>query len=185
LERLKANHDVTVSWRSFELRPPGSPPIPPEYRQRIEQMRPQLEQVARERYGLTLNAGPFGLNSRPALIGAKFAEAQGVGEAYHDGVFRAYWQAARDIGATAVLTEIAVSIGLDAAAFVAALADPRWLTAVTDDVDLAHRMGLNGVPAMLFAGKYLVSGAQPYAALVRVLAQVEDEMGQRPTTNDE
>ena len=151
--------------------------MPAEYRQRIEQMRPQLEQTARERYNLILNAGPFGINSRPALIGAKFAEAQGVGEAYHDAVFRAYWQEARDIGETAVLTEIATPVGLDPAAFAEALDDPRWLTAVTDDVHLAHSMGLNGVPAMLFAEKYLVSGAQPYAALVRVLAQVEDEMG--------
>jgi len=177
LEQLKANYDVTTSWRSFELRPPGSPPIPEAYRQRIEQMRPQLEQIAHERYGLTLRAGPFGINSRPALIGAKFAEAQGVGEAYHDAVFRAYWQEARDIGDTAVLTEIAAAVGLDPVAFQAALDDPRWLTAVTDDVHQAQALGLNAVPAIIFAGKYLVSGAQPYPTLVRVLAQVEDEMG--------
>jgi predicted DsbA family dithiol-disulfide isomerase len=177
LERLKANHDVTTSWRSFELRPPDSPPIPAEYRRRIEQTRPQLEQIARERYNLILNAGPFGVNSRPALIGAKFAEAQGAGEAYHDAVFRAYWQEARDIGDQAVLTEIATAVNLDPAAFGEALDDPRWLTAVTDDVRLAHSMGLTGVPALLFAEKYLVSGAQPYPTLVRVLAQVEDEMG--------
>jgi len=140
-------------------------------------MRPQLEQIARERYGLVLNAGPFGINSRPALIGAKFAEAQGVGEAYHDAVFRAYWQEAQDIGDTAVLTEIAAAVGLDPAAFQAALDDSRWLMAVTDDVYQAQALGLNAVPAILFAGKYLVSGAQPYPTLVRVLAQVEDETG--------
>ncbi len=85
-------------------------------------------QVARERYNRTLDPGPFGIDSRPALIGAKFAEQQGAGPAYHDGVMRAYWQEARDISDRAVLAEIAAAAGMERAAFIAALDDPAFET---------------------------------------------------------
>ena len=73
--------------------------------------------MAREQYGLDLNRGPMGIHSRAALIGAKFAEAQGKAQQYHDAVFRAYWQRANNIGDVEVLAEIAQAIGLDRSAF--------------------------------------------------------------------
>src|SRR5260370_41633303 len=91
LEKLRENHDIAIHWRSFQLRPPGSPPIPPEYRARIEASRPHLQQRAREQYGLELNIGPFNLDNRPALIAAKFAGSQATGEAVHKPVMQAYW----------------------------------------------------------------------------------------------
>ena len=167
-----ASHDVTVRWRSFELRPAGSPPMPAAYRAKIEAGRPQFNQMARDKYGLEMNGGPFGIDSRPALIGAKYAEAQGEGEAYHRAVFAAYWQQARDIGDLTVLAEIAEAAGLAREPFLAALHEPQFEAAVTADVNLARQYQLNGVPAMIFANKYLVSGAQPYEVLVQVVEQI-------------
>ena len=95
-----------MRWRSYELRPAGTT-VSPEYRAKIEGYRPQMRLIAKERYGLEINEGPFGINSHLALVGAKYAEAHGVGDAYHDAVFRAYWQEAKDISDTAVLAEIA------------------------------------------------------------------------------
>lgn len=166
---------LDIHWRSFELRPAGAPPIPPEYRARIEASRPQLMQVARERYNRELNPGPFGIDSRPALIGAKFAEQQGAGPAYHDGVMRAYWQAARDISDRAVLAEIAAAAGVERTAFIAALDDPAFDAAVQQDVELARQYGLNGVPALVFDNRYLISGAQPVDVLRRVVDQIAGE----------
>ena len=131
--------------------------------------------MAQEQYGVAINEGPFGVDSRPALVGAKYAEAQGVGEAYHDAIFRAYWQQAQSIEETAVLIAVAEQVGLDGPAFEAALAEEKWDTAVTSDVHQAYRYGLNGVPALIFAHKYLVSGAQPYEALVQVIEQIQSE----------
>jgi predicted DsbA family dithiol-disulfide isomerase len=174
LEALQESHGVAVRWRSFELRPQGTP-IPPAYLARIEAMRPQLYQMAREQYGLELNSGPMGIDSRPALIGAKYAEAQGVGDAYHEAVFAAYWLHGRSIEETAVLADIAASIGLERDAFLAALQDEAWDTAVAADIQQARAYGLSGVPALVFAGKYLVSGAQPYQTLVQVTEQIQSE----------
>lgn len=175
LEKLEASHGVTVQWHAYELRPKGSPPLPLEYKERILAGRPRLYAVARESYGLELNQGPFGIDSRPALIGAKFAEHQGVGPAYHDAVMRAYWVEAKSIEEREVLAEIAVAIGLDRDAFLAALTDPALEQEVLDDIAWAQTNGLNGVPALVFQQKYLVSGAQPYDVLTRVVDQIRAE----------
>lgn len=167
---------MDVHWRSFELRPKGSPPIPPEYKARIEAGRPRLAAIARENYNRDINQGPFGIDSRMALTGAKYAEALGVGPAYHAAVMRAYWQEARDIGDRSVLADIAVAVGLARDAYLAALDNPEYDAQVQADEDLAHAYGLNGVPALVFADKYLISGAQPVDALRRVLDQVAKEL---------
>jgi predicted DsbA family dithiol-disulfide isomerase len=166
---------VDIHWRSFELRPRGGPPIPPEYRQRIEAMRPQLIAVARERYGREINQGPVGIDSRPALIGAKYAESKGLGNAYHEAIMNAYWQQARDIGDREVLGEIAAALGLPRAEYLAALDDAAFDAQVQADIDLAHAYGLNGVPALVFDNRYLVSGAQPADVLRQVIAEIVNE----------
>ncbi len=160
-----------MRWRSYELRPAGSV-VSPEYRAKIENYRPQMRAMAKERYGLEINEGPFGINSRPALIGAKFAEEQGVGEVYHDAVFRAYWQEAGDISDLNVLGDIAEEVGLERPLFCAALEDEKYDQQVSADIEQAFMYGLNGVPAAVFAEKYLVSGAQPYEAFVQVAQKV-------------
>ena len=175
MEKLKESHNVQIRWRSYELRPAGSPPISPDYRARIEAGRPQMEQMARERYGLELNTGPFGIDSRPALVGAKFAEAQGVGEAFHDAVFRAYWQDAQNIEDLDVLAELATAVGLDRDQFLAALDDPHYQGAMLADVQQAFQFGLGGVPALVYNNKYLVSGAQPYELLAEVAEKAAEE----------
>jgi predicted DsbA family dithiol-disulfide isomerase len=162
-----------VVWRSYELCPTGAPPIPPEYLARIKASEPRLIQIAGEQYGLELNRGPLGVQSRLALIGAKYAEAQGKGWPYHDAVFRAYWQRANNIGDVDVLAEIARSIGLDRGAFLAALNDEQFEAQVEADVEQAYYYGLTGVPALIFGERYLVSGAQPYEVLRQVVEKVE------------
>lgn len=152
--------------------------MPPEYRQRIEAGRPQLIAIARERYGREINQGPFGIDSRPALIGAKYAESKGLGLAWHEAAMRAYWQEARDIGDTAVLAELAESVGLPRDEFLRALQDPTFDAEVQADVEIARDYGLNGVPALIFNNRYAVSGAQPAGVLRRVVAQIASEAGE-------
>jgi predicted DsbA family dithiol-disulfide isomerase len=172
---LKEKYHAEIRWHSYELRPAGSPPVSPAYRARIEAMRPQMEAMARDRYGLEINAGPFGISSRPALIGAKFAEAQGQGEAYHDAVFCAYWQEARDIADLDVLGDMATAVNLNKTEFLAALNDPVYEQQVTADIEQAFRFGLSGVPALVFNQKYLVVGAQPLPTLEEVAEKALEE----------
>ena len=163
-------------WRSFELRPKGGPPISPEYREYIETVgRPRFHAVAQDQYGLTINSGPFGIDSRPALVGAKYAESQGVGDLYHQAVFRAYWLEARSLEDQAVLREIAESTRLDGDDFLTALDSEELDLAVSADIAQAQMLNITGVPALVFEKKYLVSGAQPYDVLTEVVEQIQTE----------
>ena len=90
--------------------------MPPEYRARIEAGRPRFAAMAREQYGLAINPGPLGIDSRPALIGEQYAATQGCGDAYHDAVADAYWLQAQSIDNREVLADIAESVGLERAA---------------------------------------------------------------------
>ncbi len=147
--------------------------MPPEYRARIEATQPRFNQMAREMYSLEINRGPMGIPSRSALIGAKYAETTDRGDAYHAAIYRAYWLDAKSIDDRQVLSEVARSIGLEKNIFLAALDDPKYETRVDRDIEQAHLYGLNGVPALVFNNKYLVSGAQPYDVLRGVVEKIE------------
>ncbi|MCO5200041.1 MAG: DsbA family protein [Anaerolineae bacterium] len=161
-----------MRWRSYELRPAGAPPMPPEYKAKILAGRPRFEAMARERYGVSINPGPFGFNSRPALIGEKYAESQGLLHAYHDAVMAAYWQNAVDIGRIENLADIAESVGINRNDFLNALSAETYAKAVDQDILFARQNGLNGVPALVFENRYLVSGAQSAAALRQVVDEI-------------
>ena len=176
LKQLQDSHDVEIVRRAYELRPEGQPPMPEHFREYIDKTaQPQFNQTARQRYGIEINRGPLGVNSRPALVGAKYANEHGKSAEYHDAAYRAYWQNAKDIEDRAVLLDIARSVGLDVDGFAAALDDERYLNQVLADERQAQEYGLSGVPAMVFENKYLVSGAQPYETLLKVVERVQSE----------
>ena len=175
MEKLQTIYDLDIQWRSFQLRPAGSPPISPEFRARIEASRPRFAERVHEELGLELNVGPFEIDSRPALILEKFAESQGFGEQCHKAIQDAYWLQARSIDKPEVLEELAQQTGLPTEHFDAVLQSPVYDAEVSADVDLAHQYGLDAVPALVFNNKYLVMGAQPYDVLRRVVEKVQAE----------
>jgi predicted DsbA family dithiol-disulfide isomerase len=179
LEKLKASHGITITWKSYELRPQGSPPMSAAYMERIQAAQPQLRAIASEHYGIAINHGKLGINSRPALIGMKFAEKQGKGDAYHQAVFEAYFTKAQNIEEHTVLGAIAVASGLDHEAFLAALSDSELDSAVSADVLTAHEYQISSVPALIFENKFYIPGAQPYPELVRFVEQMEQRLGLR------
>jgi predicted DsbA family dithiol-disulfide isomerase len=134
-----------------------------------------LAQRAREQYGIEINRGPIDTNSRPSLIAEKFAESQGKGNAFHDAVMHASWQEARAIDDPQVLQEIMSNVGLATDNLGAILQDPQYEAAVDADIMQACEYGLDAVPALVFVDKYLVSGAQPYEVLKRVVEKVQEE----------
>jgi len=73
-----------------------------------------------------------------------------------------------------VLRNIVSEIGLDADLFEEALSNPELDAEVSTDVQTASEYGITGVPAMLFMGKYILSGAQPYDELVKIVEQIKE-----------
>lgn len=146
--------------------------MPPEYRRKIEASRPAFAARVKQDTGLDINAGPFGIDSRPALTLEKAAESLGQGEAFHNQAQNAYWLEGRDISDRATLEALWVAAGLPAAEFGPALDAPTHREAVDADIALAAEYGLTGVPALVLNEQYLVVGAQPYAYLKAAVEQV-------------
>jgi len=87
----------------------------------------------------------------------------------------AYWQQARSIDDKDVLKEIAEHVGLNTENFEAVLKDPTYDAEVSLDIELARDYRLDAVPALVFAEKYLVMGAQPYDTLKQVIEKIQEE----------
>ena len=175
LKQVKAELPVEIDWRAFELRPAEErghdEAAMEEKRKQIAAFWPTVKQIARERYGLDIEQGPWGIDTRLAHVGAKAAEEFGAGEAFRRELFERYWKKSEDVGSRDVLLDIALGLGLDAQAFAARLDDPGLLRAVLDDEQTAARIGVRGVPAMIIDWKYLISGAQTKDVLVRALSE--------------
>jgi predicted DsbA family dithiol-disulfide isomerase len=180
LEQLEEHDDVTPQWHAFELHPAGAPPISPERQGRIVAGRPLLQRCAREQYNLQMNPGPIGTTSRPALVLEKYAQTQGKGAAFHVAAMRAYWEQGKDIGDTVVLRAVAEEVGLTTKDFEQILASEGFNDQVHADGEMARVYGLTAVPALIFADRYLVVGAQAYQVLKQVVERViEEEKGGR------
>jgi predicted DsbA family dithiol-disulfide isomerase len=175
LEKLQESHGVTVTWKAYELRPKGSPPMPEEYRERIEAAQPRLHHLAQTQYGVELNGGELGIDSRAAHIGMKYAETQGKGHEYHKRVFEAHWLEAANIGNLDILAGLAEDVGLEREAFLASLKNTVLESEVETEQMQAYQYQLRGVPALIFENKYYIAGAHPYDELVGVVEQIERE----------
>ena len=71
--------------------------------------------------------------------------------------------------------EIAEHVALNTEHFDDVLANLAFDAEVTADIDLAQEYGLTAVPALVFADRYLVVGAQPYEVLKQVVEKVLEE----------
>ena len=111
--------------------------------------------------------------SYPAHLATKYAETQGKGNAFHDAVMKAYWQEAGAIDDKQLLQRIAAQVGLRSEDLAAAWENIALAEAVKADVEQAGRYGLAGVPALIFAEKYQVSGAQPYHMFKQIIARLQ------------
>lgn len=174
LKRLEETHDIELTWHAFELRPFGSPPPDAQYRQFIAEKTPAMVAMAKAQYGVDIQQGPFGIDSRWAHRATKWAEQQGAGNAFAKAVLAAYWLQGQDISQIEVLASCAESVGLNASNLAASLAEPLYDEAVEEDIALAQQLRLSGVPASVFAKRYLVVGAQPYDVFADVLQQALD-----------
>jgi predicted DsbA family dithiol-disulfide isomerase len=116
---------------------------------------------------------PFGdrhmtFNSRRAQELGKWAEHEGLGSAFHNAVFRAYFAEGRNIHRLNVLMDIVRGIDGDPEAGRAALEEGRCRDAVDQDWQRSREMGITAVPTFVRNGRRLV-GAQPYGELAHFL----------------
>jgi len=169
LDTLKheMGEDLEVDWRAFELRPQPEPTLDPDgaYLHRV--WNASVYPMAAERR-MVLKLPPVQPRSRKALEAAEFARGRGRFDEVHRALFRAFFEEGRDIGDVAVLLDIGEAAGLDRAELEHFLTTGAHEDKVLADQDLARRLGIGGVPALLVQVDeqgYLLNGAQPHASI--------------------
>lgn len=91
-------------------------------------------------------------------------------------LFTAYFTDGKDISQTEVLLEVVASLGWDRLEAEKILSDGRYQEAVKETEEGWLRAGVQGVPAVVFDQRLLVSGAQETDTFAQVVEQVLTEI---------
>lgn len=109
----------------------------------------------------------------PATVDAhrlvRFAAREGRAAAVVEALFTAHFTEARDIGDRVTLVQVAIETGLDGHAAAGFLASGEDTEAVLVENLRSHRLGINGVPCFVVAGRHAIAGAQEPEVLERLL----------------
>jgi predicted DsbA family dithiol-disulfide isomerase len=170
---------LDLSFRPFLLNPemprggmPRSEYLTRKYggEERARRLHAAITEVARAE-GLALRFDLIGRtpSSQDAHRLVRFAARHGLGREAVDALFAAYFLEGRDIGDAAVLATVGGAIGLAAPELLRVLAGPEEAEAIAADNLRAHRMGINGVPCLVVAGRHAISGAQEPEVISRLL----------------
>ena len=179
-------NEVSLTWHSFQL----DPSAPRELGISLPEMLAKkygmsVSQAEAKHAELTALAAKDGLeyhfekakpgNTFDAHRLIHFARSKGRADEMQERVMRAYFTEGVAIGDPNELTRLAVDVGLDEGETHDALASDAFSADVKKDLQIARENGISGVPAFVFAEKYLVSGAQPADTLLRVLEKACSE----------
>lgn len=180
LERaMGASGGAQVRWRPYQL----DPTIPSEGRDRAAYMAAKFPDASRlqqahdrltalgEEVGIAFDFAA--IRRTPNTLDAhrliRFATQAGLGDAMVERLFADYFERGRDIGDRAVLADAARDCGLGDVT--ARLAGEEGAAEVEGEIEQARRLGVEGVPFFIFAGKLAVSGAQSEDVLSQAMAQ--------------
>ncbi|GAB5469551.1 MAG: DsbA family oxidoreductase [Rhodospirillales bacterium] len=111
-----------------------------------------------------------------------WAETLGAKHKLKMALFAAYFSQRRDVSDAETLVEIAADLGLDPEAAARVLRENRYAGEVRDVERAWIDNGISGVPAMIFAGRHLVTGAQgveTYTKILQHLTLPEGSEGER------
>jgi predicted DsbA family dithiol-disulfide isomerase len=175
--------DVEIVWRSFQL-DPSAPAVPVE----------TVAEALGRKYGGGPEAGKAMIDSVEAVAaqeGLLFRHHQslrvGTTDAHRllhlalasggaelqgnlkEALLAAYFVDAGNVADHAVLTRIAVQVGLEADQVADVLGSTRYADEVEADISEAAALGATGVPFYVVDRKYAISGAQSPEAFTEVL----------------
>ena len=117
---------------------------------------------------------PMQPRSRLAHEAGHWARSQGRFDAYHEAVFRAFFERGENIGQIEVLTSLASALGLEAESLLQALEGREFEKSVLDDEREAQVLGVSGVPAFIADRKAALSGVQPVENLKQLVDYVRE-----------
>lgn len=104
-----------------------------------------------------------------------FAHFAGKQNELKERLLKAHFEEGVNVSNEAELVRLAGEVGLDTEAAATALREHTYADAVADDIHTAGKIGVQGVPFFVLAGKYSVGGAQDASVFAQALTQVHEE----------
>ena len=136
---------------------------------RVDELDAQMTQLAAEE-GLQYRLdGTVTGNTLDAHQLVHLARESGRQDAMLERLYRAYFSEARSVFDRESLVGLAHDVGVGRDDARAALDEARYAAAVRDDMEMAQRLGISGVPFFVIDGRYGVSGAQASATFLEAL----------------
>ncbi len=181
MRALRDRPDVQVEllWRPFLLNPDLAPQGVPRQDYLVRKF--GGEDRARRLHGTIAELGRAeGIDLRfdrirrvPHSLDAhrlvRWAGRFGAADAMVEATFAAYFTEGVDIGDPIALAQLVAPLGLDPGAARRFLATAAEVESVHNDNLRAHRLGINGVPCFVVAGRHAIAGAQEPEVLERML----------------
>jgi len=193
---MRPNIAFDVKWRPYRL----DPTIPKGGMDRQAYMRAKFgddpmaivemhKQIASEGAKDGIEFDFAAIKRRPDTLDShrliRWAEAAGVQDEVVERLFIAYFENGEDIGDVRVLADIADLCGMDGVEVAQMLETDADAALVEREDQIAHEMGVTGVPAMIFGGKLAVSGARDAEMLAVVIDRVAAMSAEQPQPDDE
>jgi predicted DsbA family dithiol-disulfide isomerase len=104
---------------------------------------------------------------------SELARDNGLHEAVHDRLMRAYWSEAANIGDEDVLLGLVAEEGLERGEAEAALEEHRYSDRIDASTRQAQLHGIHAIPAFVLDNRLLVLGAQPHELFERAVDQLD------------
>jgi predicted DsbA family dithiol-disulfide isomerase len=109
---------------------------------------------------------PSSINAHSLIL---FAGRYGLAIEMAEAVYMAHFVDALDIGDRNVLVGLAEQLSLDTEQVLSVLENEIRHDVIIDENARIHRLGINGVPSFIFAGKNIISGAQEPETLLHMI----------------
>lgn len=174
---MKKEFSIKDEWLPFEIHP-DTPEQGVLWKDYFPGMNPFAfwRQLNARAFPMGLKFGPQELmsNSSKAMQAGEFAKVQGKHEAFHEGVFEAFFTDARDIGDIGVILDIAKAAGLDEKALEQALKAETYKPILTETTQSARAAMISSAPTFVIEGYGTVTGAEPtenFRAILNKLTQ--------------
>tara|TARA_R110002074_G_scaffold1719_3_gene10042 strand:+ start:511 stop:1164 length:654 start_codon:yes stop_codon:yes gene_type:complete len=181
LEATGTAHEI--HWHPFELNP-AMPPEGQDMREHVaEKYGTTPEQSEQSRIQMTGIGAEVGFDFRFSsdmrmhntfnlhqLL--HWANEQGRMHDLKQALFAAHFTDRRDLSDSNVLADVAAEVGLDKTEALAVLKDQRFAATVRDAENFWVQQGIQGVPAVVFNRRHLVTGAQGVDNYTRILGQL-------------
>lgn len=182
----QTNTPLEIEWMSFQL-DPNAPEktdksiyeiLATKYGKDVDwakQMNANMIEMG-EKAGLTFNVDiQKPTNTFKAHLLLHQAKEKGLQTKLKEALFEAYFVDGKNISETEILLEIADKVGLDVEKSEETLNQKEYASEVRDDVNLAQRYEVQGVPFFIINNKYALSGAQPVDAFVQAFDKIAEE----------